>query len=81
MECDDDCKALLDQLGAYLDGEAAAAAVLHLEAHVHACPPCRCLVESCRQTILVYRRQLPPELPAALHRRVMDRLARPNPNA
>jgi len=81
VPCDDDCKALLAQLGAYLDGEAAAAVVLHMEAHVHACRPCRCLVQSCRQTILVYRRQLPPELPAALHRKVMDRLARPNPNA
>ena len=81
MECDDDCRALLDQLGAYLDGEVAAVALLQMEAHVHACHPCRCLVESCRQTILVYRRQLPPEIPAALHRKVMDRLGRPNSNA
>lgn len=81
MDGDADCKSLLDQLGSYLDGEVAAVVALQMEAHVRACRPCRCLVESCRQTILVYRRQLPPELPAALHRKVMDRLGRANSTA
>ena len=70
-----DCRELLDHLGAYLDGDLGLALGLAFESHAHACPPCRCLVQNCRQTILVYRRQAPPPLAPDLHRKVMDRLA------
>ncbi len=70
-----DCSQLLDQLGSYLDGDLELALALEFDAHAHACPPCRCLIQSCRQTILVYRRQPPPPLAPHLHRKVMDRLS------
>jgi anti-sigma factor RsiW len=70
-----DCRQILAHLGAYLDGELELAQALEVDAHAHACPPCRTVVQTCRQTILVYRRQSPPPLDPNLHRKVMDRLS------
>lgn len=70
------CKELIEGLNGYLDGEAAPLVRAEVEEHIHACPGCRCLVDTCRQTIRVYRTHPVPELPAALHRRVMDRVRR-----
>lgn len=65
----------LDQLGAYLDGELEPLTRLEMDAHLTQCLACRRLVANCRQTIQVYQRQPLPTLPAALHRKVMARLA------
>jgi predicted anti-sigma-YlaC factor YlaD len=70
-----DCSKLFPHLGAYLDGELELALVIEIEAHCHACPPCRTILETCRQTIQVYRRQPAPPLAPNLHRKLMDRLS------
>lgn len=66
-----DCQQCLERLGAYLDGELD----LEVDGHLAQCLGCRRLVANCRQTIQVYRRQPLPELPAALHQKVMARVA------
>ncbi|HXE30387.1 MAG TPA: zf-HC2 domain-containing protein [Terriglobales bacterium] len=72
------CEELIEHLSAYLDGDGEAGHRLELEAHLHSCPVCRSLVDTCRQTIRVFRGQALPELPAALHERVMARVRREN---
>lgn len=68
------CQEIIEQLNGYLDGDAAVITRLEIETHVRRCPGCWHLVETCKQTIRVYRLQPAAELPAALHRRVMDRV-------
>lgn len=64
------CQELIAELDAYLDQEGPRARG-DIEAHLAACRKCRLLVETCRQTIALYRGQPPAPLPAALHSRVM----------
>lgn len=64
------CKELIQELSAYLDQDGPRAWG-DIEAHLAACRKCRLLVETCRQTIALYRRQPPAPLPAALHSRMM----------
>lgn len=73
------CQLVSDQLCGYLDGDSTLAVRLEIEIHLLRCPPCRCLVQTCRQTIQVYRRQPAPPLPAALHRKLMDKIAAARP--
>lgn len=70
-----DCRQCLEQLGAYLDGELEPLLRLGLDGHLAQCLGCRRLVANCRQTIQVYRRQPLPVLPAALHQKVMAKVA------
>ncbi len=70
-----DCRQMFEHLGGYLEGELALALALEFDAHCHACARCRALIQSCRQTILVYRRQTAPPLAPNLHRKLMDRLS------
>ncbi|MGH9534083.1 MAG: anti-sigma factor family protein [Terriglobales bacterium] len=72
------CAQLIAELCAYLDQEGPTAQA-DLEAHLAACRKCRLLVQTCRQTILLYREELPPELPAAIHNRVMANLRQSRP--
>ncbi|MGH9487418.1 MAG: anti-sigma factor family protein [Terriglobales bacterium] len=67
-----DCSQIVLHLSSYLDGESSP----ELQAHVAGCASCRLVVESCQQTIGIYRRQLAPPLPAELHRRVIDYVGR-----
>lgn len=69
------CSTFVEHLCAYLDGEASVELVQHLQ---H-CRTCRQLAESCQTTIRFYRAEPAPELPAAIHRRVMDHLGRRMP--
>jgi anti-sigma factor RsiW len=73
------CQQCLERLGAYLDGELDGEMEpllrSEVDGHLSQCLGCRRLVANCRQTIQVYRRQPLPELPAALHQKVMARVA------
>jgi anti-sigma factor RsiW len=52
------CQELLAELGAYLDGDAAAAACAAIERHLEGCPDCRALVATMRKSV-----QLAHDLP------------------
>ncbi len=70
-----DCSTFVEHLCGYLDGETS----IELVQHLHTCRTCRQLAESCQATIRFYRAEPAPELPAAIHRRVMDHLGRQMP--
>ncbi|MFN8006722.1 MAG: anti-sigma factor [Terriglobia bacterium] len=65
-----DCKHLLHDLNLYLDGELEAEFCHQLEAHLQGCERCRIVLDTTRQTIQLYRDQVPVELP----KNVIDRL-------
>lgn len=69
------CHDCLELLGGYLDGDLEQPERGALDAHLAGCATCHRLVLSCRQTIQVYRHQTPAALPAALHHKVMARVA------
>lgn len=69
-----DCQQCLDLLGGYLDGDLSPLQRLELDAHLAHCLGCRRLVVHCQQTILVYKHQPAPALPAALHQKLMARV-------
>lgn len=70
------CKEFLVTVSAYLDGESSAVVRLEIEQHLQRCSPCARVLKTCRQTILTYRQHPVPDLPAALHQKVMDRVRR-----
>jgi anti-sigma factor RsiW len=55
------CPELLAELGAYLDGEAAAEACAAIDQHLEHCPDCRALVDTMRKSV-----QLARDLPEPL---------------
>ncbi len=72
------CAQLIAELCAYLDQEGPQAWA-DFEAHLAACRKCRQLVETCRQTMLLYRSEPLPPLPAAVHSRLMMAVRRARP--
>jgi anti-sigma factor RsiW len=64
------CKKLIRELSDYLDNELDAALRQELEAHMCACPECRVIIDTTRQTILIYRGCEPYPLPTELHNRL-----------
>lgn len=72
-----ECKALLSQLGDYIDGELEAALCAEIEQHLAGCDDCRVLVDTTRKTVLLYRRQSQQsriELPQDVTRRLWQAL-------
>lgn len=65
------CTQFLEELGNYLDCEANEATRLEVEEHGRRCHKCWLLLDTCSKTVAVFRRQEPPELPAALHSQLM----------
>jgi anti-sigma factor RsiW len=63
-------KELLAELCDYVDGELDAALCAELEAHLAGCPDCRVLVDTLRRTIILYRTQSRPEIPADVKARL-----------
>lgn len=66
------CRELLDQLESLLDGGAGRSPAV--QQHLATCSGCRQLVATCRQTIHFYRAQPAPPIPAALHRKLMEKV-------
>lgn len=66
------CRELLEQLESLLDGGAERSPALRQ--HLAICSGCRQLVATCRQTIHYYRSEPAPPIPAALHRKLMEKV-------
>ena len=66
------CKKIILELSDYLDNELDAALRQELEAHMCACPDCRVIIDTTRQTIQVFRGCEPYPLPPSLHDRLQQ---------
>lgn len=66
------CRALCEQLNAYLDGELAAELCRDLEQHMAECPDCQAAFDTLTKTVALYRTldAVPPELPADVETRL-----------
>lgn len=69
------CHHLLEELGEYLDGEAAAATCAEIERHLAECENCRAVVDTLRKTITLYRELPPPALSDAARARLYKTLS------
>lgn len=70
------CTEVLDDLSDYLDGELASARVQQMEAHLRGCDWCERFGGDFTEVIGALRDRLgaPPQPPADVHGRLMDRL-------
>lgn len=66
------CKKIIMELSDYLDNELDPALRQELEAHMCACPECRVIIDTTRQTVLIYRGCEPYPLPQGLHDRLQQ---------
>jgi anti-sigma factor RsiW len=73
----DECRHLLGELSAYLDGEAAEAVCAELERHLADRADCRVVVDTLRKTVLLYRTAPQPGLPEAARERLYKALDLP----
>jgi hypothetical protein len=64
------CDELLALLNEYVDGNAVPAMCKELQAHLATCNPCRVVVDNLRQTITLYRKDEPCELPVKFRARL-----------
>ncbi len=68
------CAHLLDELSAYLDGQASAEICDEIERHLIGCGDCRVVVDTLRKTVLLYRELPTPPLPAGARERLYRKL-------
>ena len=59
------CQHLLENMSAYLDGEASAELCAEIERHLDGCDDCRVVVDTLHKTITLYHELPQPELPPA----------------
>jgi anti-sigma factor RsiW len=75
-----DCKRLLSQMSAYMDGELPSDFCGKLEAHLSDCPNCRVMLDSLTQTVRICREgvsePLPDELKQSLRAALEQRWAK-----
>ncbi len=57
------CQHLLENMSAYLDGEASAELCAEIERHLDGCDDCRVVIDTLRKTITLYHELPQPELP------------------
>lgn len=70
-----DCRALLDQISDYLDGDAVEVVCQAIEEHMAECEDCTAMVNTLRKTIDLYRAwSSEGGLPEDVHRRLFRRL-------
>lgn len=50
-----DCKAILENLNDYIDGDLDAMLCSEIETHIQACPNCRIVVNTLKKTIHLYQ--------------------------
>jgi predicted anti-sigma-YlaC factor YlaD len=74
------CKGLLRELSAYLDGELGSETLSEIQIHLERCKDCRVIVDTTRQTIQIYYNARPLPLPddvrERLHQALRNRLGR-----
>ncbi len=68
------CQHLLENMSAYLDGEASAELCAEIERHLSGCGDCRVVVDTLRKTISLYRELPQPELPTEARLRLYKSL-------
>lgn len=72
----DECRAILQHIAAYLDGELDATECLRIEAHCQACADCRGLVGGLRETVGLCRGVAEAGLPAPVRERALASVRR-----
>jgi anti-sigma factor RsiW len=77
------CRAYLERLSLYVDGELSSNARQGTVLHLRHCPCCHDLVDSLKQTVMLChaegRRRLPPDVRARAKARIAQVLAEPAP--
>ena len=66
----ENCRDLLGELSAFLDGEASAEICAQIRRHMDGCEKCRVVVDTLRKTVTLYQRLPEPELPEAARERL-----------
>ena len=69
-----DCGDLLNDLQAYVNGEAAPSLCAQIEHHLANCENCHAVVDTLRQTAKLYRSAPQPSFPAAARERLYKAL-------
>ncbi len=70
------CKAVLENISGYLDGELDAAECEAIERHSRACPDCATIVKGLRDTVGLCRHAGTMPLPDDVRRRARERVRR-----
>lgn len=74
------CRGLIQEISAYLDGELAPELLADIEVHLERCRDCRLIVDTTRKTIEIYYSAQPLPLPSdvreRLHQALVKRLSR-----
>lgn len=71
-----DCSEVLEQLGEYLDRDAAQALCKAIEAHLERCKDCRFEVDTIKQTIVLYQNDEPVDMPVTVRSSLQAALAK-----
>jgi RNA polymerase sigma-70 factor (ECF subfamily) len=71
-----DCREYLENLCAFVDGEADDSVCREIEKHLADCPDCRIMVDTLRQTVRLCREGKEEHMPEALKARMEEMLAR-----
>jgi anti-sigma factor RsiW len=71
----DRCRALLEQLSRYIDGELTPAQRRSLTAHLRRCPCCQTMADSLKHTVETCRKAGTARLPADVRTRARARIA------
>ena len=69
-----DCRQMLGELSAYLDGEASEHLCAEIEEHMAHCEDCRIVVDTLSKTVLLYRELPQPTLSAGARERLFRSL-------
>jgi len=64
------CRELLGELSAFLDGEASAELCAEIQRHMAGCKKCRVVVDTLRKTVTLYQRLPQPEMPEQARERL-----------
>ncbi len=65
------CRALKDQLSAFIDGELDDALCQEIERHMQSCENCRVMIDTLRKTVILYREEPPETVPPDVHARLV----------
>lgn len=64
------CRHLLGELSAYLDGEATTEVCAEIERHLAGCDDCQAVVDTLRKTVTLYHTLPQPALPDGMRERL-----------
>jgi len=70
------CRGLIREISAYLDGELSPELLAEIEVHLERCKDCRVIVDTTRKTIEIYYRAQPLPLPTDVRERLHQALSK-----